>query len=85
MRVLLTAADLIVGDDVVGQGRITSIVSDANEVDIEPLVTPKQPCGCPVGEGHRCRPSWVTEDEWERCVCIAGSEHYRADHRRGAS
>lgn len=34
MRVLLTAADLIVGDDVVGQGRITSIVSDANEVDI---------------------------------------------------
>ena len=22
-----------------------------------------EPCGCPVGEGHRCRPSWV-EGDW---------------------
>lgn len=31
---LLNACDLAVGDDVVGQGRITSIVRDDTEVDI---------------------------------------------------
>lgn len=32
MRLLLNATDLIVGDEVVGQGRIVSIVRDAHEV-----------------------------------------------------
>ena len=34
MRVLINACDLSVGDQIVGQGKITSIVSDATEVVI---------------------------------------------------
>ena len=29
----------------------------------QPLPIP-QDCGCPVGEGHACKPSWVTDEEW---------------------
>ena len=24
-----------------------------------------QDCGCPVGEGHVCKPAWVTDEEWD--------------------
>lgn len=24
-----------------------------------------EPCGCSLDEGHRCRPPWLTEDEWK--------------------
>ena len=27
------------------------------------VITLTQPCGCPVGEGHRCPPPWV-EGDW---------------------
>lgn len=22
------------------------------------------PCGCPIGDGHTCRPVWMDEAEW---------------------
>lgn len=34
-------------------------------------------CGCPIGEGHFCRPPWVDEAEWER----ARREDSRDDNR----
>jgi hypothetical protein len=47
VRLLLTAADLMVGDEIVGQGRITSIVRDDTEVAIVGVAF-----RCQVNPGH---------------------------------